>query len=89
MSANHMKSIILIIGLISRIVFWIGLVYIVGHAVVYSYQIHDYGMSILKLVFFPLTYFIHPWTAGLQSIFIISLVSYWISTFLGGLEPVD
>ncbi len=78
-----------IIGLLGRLIFWIGLIYIVGHAVIYSYLMHDYVMMVLKLVFFPLTYIIYPWTAGIWWILIISLLSYWASTFLKKMEPVD
>jgi hypothetical protein len=78
-----------LIGVLGRIVFWIGLIYIVAHAVLYSYRMHDYAMVVLKLIFFPLTYIIYPWTAGIWWIFIISIIGYWTSTFLGKIEPVD
>jgi hypothetical protein len=50
---------------------------------------HDYTMVVLKLIFFPVTYILYPWTAGIWWIFIISIVGYWASTFLGKIEPVD
>ncbi|GAG59414.1 unnamed protein product [marine sediment metagenome] len=78
-----------IIGLLGRIVFWIGLIYIIAHSVIYSYLTHDYIMMVLKLIFFPVTYVIYPWTSELWWVFIISIVGYWASTFLGKMEPVE
>ncbi len=42
----------LVIGLTGRLVFWLGFLHIVGHAVLRSYIIHDYGAVALKLIFF-------------------------------------
>lgn len=78
-----------IIGLLGRIVFWIGLIYIIAHAAIYSYSMHDYVMVVLKLIFFPATYVIYPWTSGLWWVFIISIIGYWVSTLIGKMQPVE
>ncbi len=77
-----------VIGLIGRLVFWLGFLYIVGHAVLWSYVIHDYGAVVLKLVFFPLTYIIYPWYSGLWWVWLLSMVGYACSTLIGRMAPV-
>jgi len=77
------------IGLLGRIVFWIGLILIIADSVVYSYLTHDYFIMVLKLLFFPVTYVIYPWTSGLWWLFIISITGYWVSTFIGKMPPVE
>ena len=84
-----MNSTRAIVGIIGRLVFWAGLVFILIHAVMESYRAGDFLMLVLKAIFFPITFLIYPWTAGLWYIFIISVVGYWISTFIGRMEPVD
>jgi hypothetical protein len=74
------------LGWLGRDVFWAGLLYIVGHAV---YTASNAGQILLELVFFPATYVIYPWASGLWPVLIISFVGYWISTWTGGLDPVD
>lgn len=78
-----------VIGLLGRIVFWICLILIIADSVVYSYLTHDYVMMVLKLIFFPVTYVLHPWTSGLWWLFIISIIGYWVSTFIGKMPPVE
>ena len=46
-------------------------------------------MVLVKLVFFPLTYFLYPWFTGLWWVFLISIAGYWLSTFLGDMGPID
>lgn len=77
------------IGLLGRICFFIGLLYIVGDAVLFSWNDGDYLTAIIKLSFFPLTYFVWPFYSGLWWILGGSLVGYWVSTFVGGMPPVD
>jgi hypothetical protein len=77
------------IGLIGRLVFWIGLILIVGHAALASYQAGEIGMAVLKVVFFPVTFILYPWFAGLWWLFILSMIGYWLSTFIGRMETVD
>jgi hypothetical protein len=79
----------LVIGLFGRLVFWIGLVTIVGHGAISSYRAGDFVLAILKVVFFPITFFLYPWFAGLWWLFLISMVGYWSSTIIGRMDPVD
>ncbi len=69
---------------LGRGVFWIGLVYIVGHAALTSYRANDFVMLVAKLIFFPITFLLYPWYVGLWWLLLLSLVGYWASTFLGG-----
>jgi hypothetical protein len=78
-----------VIGLIGRLIFWCGLVFIVGHAALASYRAGQTGMAVAKVIFFPLTFLIYPWYAGLWWLFFISLIGYWLSTVVGGMKPVD
>lgn len=79
----------IVIGLIGRLVFWIGLIVIVGHAALASYRAGEMGMVILKVVLFPLTFLIYPWFSGLWWLFLLSMVGYWLSTIVGKMAPVD
>lgn len=76
------------VAVLARGVFWILAVYIVWHAVAQSFGAGDPAMGVAKVLFFPLTYFIYPWTAGLVGVFIASMVAYWVSN-MGALPPVD
>lgn len=77
------------IGLLSRAVFWVLLVFIVGHGAITALQSGNAVLSLAMLIFFPLTYFIYPWTAGLVAVFVVSLAAYITSTTIGGMAPVD
>ena len=78
-----------IVGLIGRVVFFIGLLYIVGHAAVTSWRAGGHLWAILEIAFFPLTYIIWPWFSGLWWALLGSLVGYWASTFIGRMPPVN
>lgn len=75
-------------GSIGRLVFWLGLVVIVGHFALYQWAQGDLATAFFGLVFFPFTYFIWPWISGLWPVFLISLGGYWFST-AAGKPPVD
>ena len=75
------------IPLLARLIFWALFLYLIGHGVVSSFSDGEFAMAVGKLIFFPLTFAIYPWTAGLGSLFIVALVAYWVST-IGGMEPV-
>ena len=78
-----------LIGLCARAVFWLCLLWIVGTSVSYSWRSGDVVSVKLKVVFFPLTYFLSPWYTGLWGVFLVSIVAYWVSTLIGGLRPVE
>ncbi|MGO9118723.1 MAG: hypothetical protein ACLQPD_14090 [Desulfomonilaceae bacterium] len=78
-----------VIGLTGRLVFWLGFLYIVGHAIIWSYLMHDYVGVVLKFAFFPLTYMIYPWYSGLWWVWLLSMVGYSASTLIGRLPPVE
>lgn len=75
-------------GVIGRLIFWLGLIFIVGHFALYQWAQGEALMAFLGLIFFPATYFIWPWFSGLWPVFLISLGGYWLST-AAGLPPVD
>lgn len=77
-----------VVATAGRIVFWVGLLVIVGRYVLERLAAGDVLMAVLGFVFFPLTYFISPWFFGLWWLLSISLAGYWIST-AHGLGPVD
>jgi hypothetical protein len=77
------------LGILGRIVFWIGLIIIVGHSTLISLDQKDYIMVILKLIFFPITFLVHPWGSGLWWLFILSIIGYGLSTYLGKMLPVE
>lgn len=78
-----------VVGLLGRAVFWVTLGIILWNAGLGSLQAGDAGMAIVKVVFFPLTYFIYPWTAGLGVLLVVGLLGYATSTLIGGMRPVD
>ena len=78
-----------IVGLFGRLVFFLGLIYIVGHAVVSSWRSGGHLWAVLEIGFFPLTYAIWPWFSGLWWVLLVSLGGYWASTFIGRMPPVD
>ena len=77
------------IGIIGRIVFWLGLIYIVGHAALFYYTTGEIVTVGMALIFFPFTFFLYPWFHGLWWIFVISIIGYWLSTFFGNMDLVD
>lgn len=77
------------VGVVGRFVFWVSAIFIVGHAVITSFQQGDIGMAVAEIVFFPLTYIIYPWASGLWWLLIVSLLGYWASTFVGKMSPVE
>lgn len=77
------------IGIIGRIVFWLGLVYIVGHAVYVNILMINYVGAIFSFIFFPITFFLHPWSWGLWWVFVVSITGYIVSTIIGRMDNVD
>ena len=76
-------------GLAARGLFWILALYIVGTSVLFSWAHGEIGMCVLKLAFFPLTYFFSPWAHGQVGVLVVSVVAYIISTTIGGMRPID
>lgn len=79
----------IIFGLIGRVLFWIGLIIIVGHAGIHYYSTGEFVTMVLALVFFPITYMIYPWFFGLWYVFVISMLGYLASTLIGKMPPVE
>ena len=79
----------MLIGLVGRIVFRLGFILIIGNALRDSYLEGNMGMLVVKLFFFPITYLVYPWYTDFWWILPLSLLGYWISTFLGRLPPID
>ena len=92
----------LTIGVLARGVMWACLWFIVGNAVAQCIHNSDWVLAFLALALFPLTFFIYPfaasptdsaWPVGDDTALIVALavalIAYPISTFVGGLDPVD
>ena len=85
---HEMAAARILIGFAGRAVFWLGFLFIVGHALWASYIAGNMGMVVVKVFFFPITYLVYPWYAGLWWILLSSIFGYWISTHIGKLRPV-
>lgn len=77
------------VGVLGRLVFWAGLAAIIVHAIAHFLDTGDTAMAVAGAIFFPITYLIYPWFSGLWWLLLISLGGYWLSTLVGGMEPVD
>lgn len=75
-------------GGIFRLIFWIGVIVIVGHCTISAIDEGNYAVAIFGIALFPLTYILYPWSVGLGWLFIVSMISYWISTFIYKKPPV-
>jgi hypothetical protein len=91
-----------IVGLLARALVWLCIWDIVVNAVVQAISAHQYVLALFEVGFFPATYFLYPflqpstgnawpWTEGhtLIPILIVGVLAYPISTFIGGLEPIE
>ncbi|MGQ9523720.1 MAG: hypothetical protein ACUVTZ_02665 [Armatimonadota bacterium] len=79
----EMSVFLVVLAILGRPVFRGGVAVIVGHAAITSYCQGNFGMLALELAFFPFTYFIWPFYAGLWRVLLISLAGYVISTTCG------
>lgn len=75
-------------GTFGRAVFWIGLVFIVGDAMLTALAHGNVLNAVLAVVFVPVTYFVWPFFSGLWWLLFVSLAGYWIST-ASGHKPVE
>lgn len=83
----------LLIGLVARALFWVGLGVIVIDAVVELWNRGDGALAVAAAIFFPVTFIVWPWTHEafgypLWIVLVAAVIAYPISTFVGGLEPV-
>jgi len=67
-----------ILKIIGGIVFSITAVYIIGYAVLVSYYMGDYFMLAMKIMFFPVTYFVYPFYSELWPVLLVSLIGFWL-----------
>lgn len=90
------------LGLIARCVFWLCVTDIVLNAITQAISAKEYFVAFVEVVAFPLTYFLYPflqpgsgnawpWADGhtLIPVLIVGTLAYPVSTFVGGLRPVD
>jgi len=89
-----MDSTRLLIGLIARAVTWLGVALIVGDAVVNLFQDGRAALGVAAAILFPVTFFVWPWThhafgVSLIIVFVVTVIAYPISTFVGRLPPID
>jgi len=90
------------IGLAARGIFWLCFVLIVGNAVVQAIADDEWVLAVFEVAFFPLTFLIYPFAAdplaqawpladgtNLIPFLVAAVVAYPISTFVGGLPPVE
>lgn len=97
-----MEGLRFVIGGIARLVTYACMFFIVGNAVYGSIQADDWFSAIAEAVFFPATFFLHPFLASPDAVawpfadgtsfipaLVIALIAYPISTFVGGFAPID
>jgi hypothetical protein len=90
-----------IIGLIARGVMWACVIFIVGNAVVWTWNESAGLVAIAEAILFPLTFFIYPFVAEADAtawpledgtsfipFLIVAVIAYPISTLVGGLRTV-
>jgi hypothetical protein len=83
-----------LIGVCARLMMWACIVVIVGDAATTLWQRGEHGLAFFSVVLFPATTFIWPWIHDafglpLWIAGIVALAAYPISTFVGGLPPVE
>ena len=78
-----------LVGFFGRIIFWIGITFILLNAFYFTYLSGNYFLLFFEIILYPLTYLIYPLYSGLWWLLIISLLGYWASTFIGNMEPVE
>lgn len=79
----------IIVGVFSRAAFWMLAIYIVGSFAVPAWGNGEFVLAVFSVILFPITYLLYPWFGDLVIAFIISILAYMVSTFIGGLSPVD
>lgn len=92
-----MGAIRVTVGVVARVVFWVALALIVVDAVAELWKRGDAPLAVAAAAFFPVTVFVWPLAETGAAVFgltcwwllIVCIVAYPISTFVGGLEPVD
>lgn len=91
-----------VIGIAARGVFWVCFWFILLNAVVQTVKDGQYFLAFIELAVFPLTVFVYPFVADAGALawpleagtslipaLITMLIAYPVSTFVGGLPPVD
>lgn len=86
-----------LIGLSARLVFWVCVVLIVVDAVSELWRREDFALAVAAAILFPITVFVWP-LAELEGdivgltlwwLLVVAIVAYPVSTFIGGLSPID
>ncbi|MDQ2910709.1 MAG: hypothetical protein M3R39_06810 [Actinomycetota bacterium] len=85
-----------LIGIVSRLLVYACFVLLIGDAAVELWRGQNYFWSVMAVIFFPVTIFVWPLThlsdtvfgLPLWFVFVVSVVAYPISTFVGGLPPI-
>ena len=72
-----------VLALLLRVVFTLGAGLIVLTATVDAWQSGAPLLAIAAFVFFPVTYFVHPWISGLKVVWFVSLVAFWGGNAIG------
>ena len=80
---------------------WACLWFIVANAIAQAIHESQWVLAVFELAIFPATFFIYPWVADADAsawplgdaslfipAFIVAVIAYPISTFVGGLDPV-
>ncbi len=92
----------LTIGVVARGVFWLCLLFILGNAVLQALADGQVVVAVLELAFFPIAVLVYPFAAAPDALawplaegtslipaLVAMLVAYPVSTFVGGLPPVE
>jgi len=65
------------LALLLRAVFSLAAGLIVLTATIDAWQSGNPLLALAALAFFPVTYFVYPWIAGLQVVWFVSLLAFW------------
>jgi hypothetical protein len=87
----------LVIGIVARLAVYACFALILGDAFFELWRDHHVVLAVLALIFFPATIFIWPIThlgdtvfgLKLWLVFVTALVAYPVSTFIGGMRPIE
>lgn len=80
------------LGSVARALWFVGAAWIVAAAVIHYWAAPNYAMAIAAAVFFPITYFIYPWTHhALEPLWIVFVAAsaLYVAGSLAGHGPVE
>jgi hypothetical protein len=71
------------LAVLSRLVFGLTSLAIVVLGALHAWSIGAPLLALAALVFFPVTFFVYPWIGGLQLLWVVSMVAFWVGNAAG------